>query len=69
MLTTKQRTHEVTVCWQVQFVILLSYMVTVLVLQCNLPRLLTIFFIIQLTLFFCLFINFYLQTYKKKAVD
>jgi hypothetical protein len=53
----------------VQFVILLSYMVTVLVLQCNLPRLLTIFFIIQLTLFFCLFINFYLQTYKKKAVD
>lgn len=53
-----------------QFVFILAYMISLLVSDCHLPRLVSILFSINTFILLCLFINFYLQTYKKrKEVD
>ncbi|KAJ9590200.1 hypothetical protein L9F63_016689 [Diploptera punctata] len=48
-----------------QFVIMLAYLVSVTVRDCNLPRHLSILMGVNVFLFLCLFTNFYVKTYKE----
>nr|QXU64617.1 fatty acid elongase 6 [Blattella germanica] len=47
-----------------QFVIMLVYLVSLVVRDCNLPRILSILMGTNVFFFLCLFLNFYIKTYK-----
>ena len=51
---------------QLQFAIFFVYMASLIVLGCPLSRAYSVVVIVQSSIFFILFFNFYLQTYIKK---
>ncbi|KAK1129252.1 hypothetical protein K0M31_020381 [Melipona bicolor] len=50
----------------VQFFMILSYQLTIIAMDCKVPKALTYFFIINTTIFIFLFSDFYQKAYKKK---
>ncbi|EEB15720.1 elongation of very long chain fatty acids protein, putative [Pediculus humanus corporis] len=53
----------------VQFCIMLVYLSSLIVLDCQLPKALTFFFTVNVTIFLYLFIQFYRKAYFKKSRD
>lgn len=50
----------------VQFVLIMAYMVTIALKGCNMPKTLTLFFMVNTVIFMYLFGNFYRRTYNSK---
>ncbi|KOC68918.1 Elongation of very long chain fatty acids protein 7 [Habropoda laboriosa] len=53
---------------QVQFLIMLGYLMMVLAMDCKVPKALTYFFLANVVIFIYLFLDFYRKAYKKKKV-
>lgn len=50
----------------IQFTIMLTYLLLIVIFDCNVPRALTVFFLVNVCIFLYLFTSFYLTAYSQK---
>lgn len=51
----------------IQFCLMLCYLITIVAMDCKLPKTLTFFFVTNCIIFLYLFGNFYVKAYSKKS--
>ncbi|XP_043289108.1 elongation of very long chain fatty acids protein [Venturia canescens] len=57
-----------TIIQLIQFGLMLAYLMMILAMDCSMPKILTYFFTMNVTIFLYLFSNFYRKAYKKKKI-
>jgi hypothetical protein len=53
--------------FQAQFIMVITYLSTLLAMDCNLPKALSVYMAFNTFIFLAMFLNFYRKTYVEKA--